>query len=93
MVGENLRKRLVDVLFGKRNGTVEVAAVPRHRRQVDSELEELLGQLPRAVGPEVEEDRAVAVGVEHGAVGDMHGLDELVGDLALVARADDRKRV
>ena len=72
---------------------VEVVAVARHRRQVDAELGELLGELPRAVGAEVEEDRGVALGIEARPAVDHDRLDELVGDAAVVARLHRGDRV
>ncbi len=54
--GEQLRKRRLDLLLLERHGAREVGAVAGHRRQVDSGLEQPLGELARSVGPEVEED-------------------------------------
>ena len=58
---EHLGERVLDDVLREGDGEVEVVAVAGHRRQVDAELAELLGELPRAVGAEVEEDRGVAL--------------------------------
>ena len=91
---EHLGERVLDDLLGEGDREVEVVAVAGHRRQVDAELAELLGELPRAVGAEVEEDRGVALGIEPRAAVDDDRLDELVGDAAVVARlhGGDRDR-
>ncbi len=66
---------------------VPVLVVLRERRQPDGlELAELGRELARAVGPEVEEDRRVAV-ADPSLVAHQRGLDELVGLVALVRGA------
>ena len=58
--GEHLGEGVRHLLLLEDDRAVEVVAVARHRRQVEAGLEEALGQLPRPVGPEVEEDNRVA---------------------------------
>ena len=94
VTGEHLGERVGDLLLGERDRAVEVVGVARHRHEVDAELDEALGELAPAVGPEVEEDRAVARGVEPRPALEHDRLDELVGDARRVARLDrgDRDR-
>ena len=82
-----------DLLLVERDREREVVAVARHRRQVDAGLEQPLRELPRAVRPEVEEDRRVRRRIEAGPPVEDDGLDELVGHPALVARLDGCDRV
>ena len=89
---QHFRHRLLHRLLLEGDGAVEVAAVAGHRGQVEAGLEQLLGQLARAVGAEVEEDRAVAV-LEPRAAVDHDRLDELVGDARVVACPDGGDRV
>ena len=93
VLGDHLRHHLVDRLLGERDREVEVVAVLRHRRQVDAELTELLGDLPRPVGAEVEEDRGVLRGVEPRPAVEHDRQDELVGEAALVALLDRMQRI
>ena len=72
------------MLLGKGDWTVEVAAVSRHRRQVEAGLEQLLGQLACPVGAEVEEDRRVLVRQAR-RVRVHDRLDELVRDPFVIA--------
>ena len=84
--GEHLGERVGDVLLLEDDRAVEVVAVAGHRRQVDARVEQLLRELARAVGPEVEEDRRVA-GPIRGVPSTEDGLDELVRDARVVAAA------
>ncbi len=93
MVGQDLGQHLRDGLLREGDGEVEVVAVVRHRRQVDAEPAELLRQLPRPVGTEVEEDRGVPGRVEPRAAVDHDGDDELVGHAGVVARLHRGDRV
>ncbi len=90
---EHLGERRLDFLLFERHGTREVGAVAGHRRQVDAVLEQSLGELARAVGPEVEEDRRVGRRIEPRPPFDDDRLDELVRDTAVVARLDGLDRV
>jgi hypothetical protein len=78
VLAEHLGERAVDVLLAEGDREREVLAVAGHRRQVDAELAELLRELPRPVGAEVEEDRRVLRGIETRAAVDHRRLDELV---------------
>jgi hypothetical protein len=78
---------------GKTTGNVEVVAVAGHRREVETERAELLRELPRAIGAEVEEDGGVALRVEARSAVDDDGLDELVGDASVIARLHGRDRI
>ena len=79
--GQDLGEHLGNLLLVERHREREVLAVARHRRQRVAALEQPLRELPRPVGPEVEEDRLV-VRRQPRAAGDDHRLDELVGDVA-----------
>ena len=57
---EHLGERVGDGLLREDDRAVELLAVARHRRQVELRVEQQPRELPRAVGAEVEEDRAVA---------------------------------
>src|SRR5262245_33432639 len=81
------------VLFAERDRDVEVAPVSRHGGDVGACLHQLLGRLPRAVGTEVEEDRAVARRVEPWTVRDDDGLDELIRDPSLVTTPNRLDRI
>ena len=84
-----LRKHLcqnhVDVLLREGDGKREVLSVLRHRGQVGFELAELLGQLARAIGAEVQEDRRVLRRVEAGAAVETDRDDELVRHAFVIA--------
>ena len=59
VLAQHLGERPLDDVLGERDGEREVVAVARHRREVDAELAELLGELSATVRAEVEEDRRV----------------------------------
>src|SRR4030095_13469701 len=75
-----------------RTRAVELAAVPRHRGEVEAAVEQELRQLARPVGAEVEEDRGVVTG-EPRLPCENDRFDELARHAALVARRDGRSRV
>ena len=81
--GEHLGERVRHLLLLEDDRAVEVVAVAGHRRQVEAGLEQALRELPRAVGPEVEEDHRVA-GLDPGPPLEVDGLDELVRDTGVV---------
>src|SRR5262249_29964402 len=93
MLGEHLRERLAHLLLAEDDRDVEVVAMPRHRRQVDTGFDELLRELRRAVRPKVEEDGAVAGGIEPGTVRDDDWLDELIRDPSFVTTPDGFDRI
>ncbi len=90
VLGECLCENHVDGLLRERDRKVEVLPVLRHRRQVGFELAQLLAQLARPVGPEVEEDRGVLGRVERRAALPPQRDDELVGDGRGIALLDTR---
>ena len=90
---EHLGEHVLDLLIPEDDREVEVVPVAGHCRQVDAALTELLGELPRAIGAEVEEDRGVASGIEARTAVDDGGLDELVRNSAVVARLDGGDRI
>ena len=85
---ERLGERFLDQPLSECHGAIEVVVVLRHRRQVEAGIDELPRQLSRTVGTEVEEDRAV-LRAKAGTALEHDGLDELVGDAAVVARLND----
>src|SRR5205085_2561241 len=89
---EHLGERLGHVLLLEHDRAVEVVAVARHRRHVEAGLEQTLRELAGAVGTEVEEDRRVA-GLQARPPVEDDRLDELVGDVTLVATADGGDRI
>ena len=89
MLGKNLCEDHLDALLRERDGEVEVLSVLRHRRQVGFQLPELLAQLARAIRPEVEEEGAVARGIERRRVRPPQRHDELVRDAGVVAPLDE----
>ena len=93
MLREHVREHHLDRLLGEDDREVEVVPVARHRRQVDAELAELLRQLPRSVGPEVEEDGRVPVGTQPRPAPNDRRQDEFIRDTALVAVLDGCDRI
>src|SRR5207248_3644448 len=78
LLGESLRKRLVDLLLAERGRTVEVVAVARHRGHRDVSLPQPLRQLAGSIGPEIEEDDRIEDRIDSRLVLDDDRLDELV---------------
>jgi hypothetical protein len=89
--------------LGERTGQGELRALGRegdgigppllvfgHRRVAADGPGELLGDLAHAVGPEVEGDDGVALGIDRRVLPHARRRDELVGLVALVGRADGR---
>ena len=93
VLAQHLGERSLDNVLGKRNREREIASVTRHRREVDTEFAELLGELAAAVGPEVEEDCSVGRGVKPRAPLDDRRLDELVRHSRVVVPLHFRERV
>ena len=93
VLAQHLGERPLDDVLGERDGEREVVAVARHRREVDAELAELLGELAAPVGAEVEEDRGVGRRVEPRPALDDGRLDELVRDTRVVVPLHFRERV
>ncbi len=77
VLGEHLRQRACNVLLGECDRCVEVRCIPGHGRDVDAVVEQHAGQLPAAIGAEVEEDHRVA-GLDPRRSLDADRLNELI---------------
>ena len=89
---EHLGERVLHDLLREGDRAVEVVLILGHRGELDSGLEQLLRELPSAIGAEVEEDRGV-LGAEPWPSVEDDRLDELVGHVVGVARADGLDRI
>ena len=76
----------------ERDGTVEVVAVPRHRREVVPAVEQHSGELASTVRPEIEEDRRV-LGLEPRMLRDHDRLQKLVSDTAGITTPNRADRI
>ena len=92
MLGDDLGHGLADVLLLEHDWAGEILVVPRHGGEIELGFQKLDHQLACSVGPEVEENRGVAL-AEARPVFDRSRHDELVGDAGVVARLHVLQRV